>query len=385
MTDNSHLGASLDIALLAPLVSPIRQPYLGGAQAMVRDLAVSLAARGHAVTLYAAPGSDPAILPGVTLTLVEVDQVRVRPSDFSSPRDHASVPLADPAVEKAFAHAFDLIARHAPQHTVLHAHAYDGPAFTQAANLRMPTAHTLHMSALDPNIAQILTALAPAGQSRATRQPWLATVSHACAATYRLICQIDAVIYNGLDIAAIPFLPAPSPMPHLIFAGRISPEKGVEDAITIALAAGARLQLVGAIYDQGYFASRIEPLLVAHPDQITYLGSRPREEVWRLMADAVATLVPSLWDEPFGLVACEAQAAGSPVIGYDSGGLREVIADGETGVLVPRGHIAEAAAAVRSVARFNRYRCRERVAQLFSLTSMVEQYESLYRRMLTAS
>ncbi|HLY31790.1 MAG TPA: hypothetical protein VKQ36_12245, partial [Ktedonobacterales bacterium] len=53
---------SLRIALLAPLIAPIAQPFIGGAQALLCDLAVGLAARGHAVTLYAADGSDPALL-----------------------------------------------------------------------------------------------------------------------------------------------------------------------------------------------------------------------------------------------------------------------------------------------------------------------------------
>src|SRR6185312_15466790 len=116
-------SAPLDIALLAPLVSPIRQPYLGGAQALLRDLAVALAARGHAVSLYAAQGSDPAALPGVSLTEIEVDSARVRPTDFASPRDAAPTAPTDPAVEQAFERAFSRIAAHARRHDILHAHA----------------------------------------------------------------------------------------------------------------------------------------------------------------------------------------------------------------------------------------------------------------------
>lgn len=384
MTQTNPADQPMDIALLAPLVSPIRQPYLGGAQAMVRDLAVTLARRGHAVTLYAAPDSDPSILPGVTLTIVEVDQERVRPSDFATPREQTGEQALDPAVEQAFAQAVHMIERRAPRHDALHAHAYDGPAFTQAARLAMPTLHTLHMSALDATIVRILGALAPAGQPRRPGQPWLATVSHACAATYQDICRIDAVIYNGLDIAAIPFGLTPDPERYVLFAGRISPEKGVEDAIRIALAAGVPLKLAGDIYDQRYFATRIEPLLNAHPNRLSYLGSRRREEVWGLMAGAAATLVPSLWDEPFGLVACEAQAAGAPVIGYNSGGLREVVVDGRTGVLIPRGHVDEAAARIDEVARFDRRACREHVASAFALDTTVDRYEALYKQMLLA-
>jgi glycosyltransferase involved in cell wall biosynthesis len=101
------------------------------------------------------------------------------------------------------------------------------------------------------------------------------------------------------------------------------------------------------------------------------------------MTQARAVLVPSLWDEPFGLVACEAQAAGAPVIGYDSGGLREVVAQGKTGALVARGHIAEASSALLLADSFSREQCRERAAEYFSLRATVTRYEKLYRRILT--
>lgn len=375
--------APLDIALLAPLVAPIRQPFLGGAQALLRDLAVALAARGHTVTLYAAQGSDPAALPGVTLDEIVVDSARVRPTDFAAPRDDAHAETLDPAVEQAFQRAFSRVAARTPQHDLLHAHAYDEPAFRLAQALAMPVAHTLHLPALDPGVSATLAALAPAHQPRAPRQPWLATVSQACAATYRDACRVDAVIYNGLDLAPIPFGPTPAPDTYALFAGRITPEKGVEDAIQIALAAGMRLTLVGGVYDEQYNADRIQPLLAAHPGQLRHLGAQPREEVWRLMAEAAVTLVPSLWDEPFGLVACEAQAAGAPVVGYDSGGLREVVAEGETGALVARGRIAEAASAAQHYVRYSRQACRQRVASLFSLQKTVSAYERLYQRMLS--
>lgn len=383
MDESPLASAPLDIALLAPLVSPIRQPYLGGAQALLRDLAVALATRGHTVTLYAAQGSDPAALPGVSLTEIDVDAARVRPTDFTAPRDAASAAPLDPAIKQTFQRAVSRIAAHVPRHDLLHAHAYDEPVFRLAKTLPIPVAHTLHMAALDPAITATLAALAPARQPRTPSQPWLTTVSHACAATYYDACRIDAVIYNGLDLAAIPFGPTPAPNPYALFAGRITPEKGVEDAIQIALAAGLRLLLVGGVYDQQYNVERIQPLLAAHPDQLAHMGAQPREEVWRLMAGAAVTLVPSLWEEPFGLVACEAQAAGAPVIGYDSGGLREVVAQGETGALVARGRIAEAASAARAYARYDRLACRRRVASLFSLQATVSAYERLYQRMLT--
>lgn len=383
MSEPSAAVESLDIALLAPLVSPIRQPFIGGAQALLRDLAVGLAVRGHHVTLYAAQGSDPAILPGVALREVAVDTARVRPTDFAAlEREPAVSAPVDPAVTEAFERAFDLIASHRPRHALLHAHAYDAPAFTLAQRLGLPIAHTLHMAALDPAIVALLASLAPARTPRQSGQPWLVAVSQACAATYSDACRIDALIYNGLDLARIPYAPSVAADAPALYAGRVTPEKGVEDAIAIALEAGAPLRLVGGAYDPAYFESRIAPLLAAHTDRLTYLGPQPRERVWELMAESRAVLVPSLWDEPFGLVACEALASGAPVIGYESGGLSEVVANSVTGALTPRGAIADAAAALRNVARYRRADCHAHVARHFSLRAMIERYEALYHRML---
>ncbi|MFI5277808.1 MAG: glycosyltransferase [Ktedonobacterales bacterium] len=372
----------LDIALLAPLVSPIREPFLGGSQAVARDLAVALAARGHTVTLYAAQGSDQAALPGVTLMQIAVDAERVRPTNFAANRPDQPLAALDAAVEQAFQRAFDAIAAHEPHHQLMHAHAYDEPAFRLAQRLPLPTAHTLHMDAIVPEINATLARLSPAHRDRAPQQPWLATVSRSCAASYAAICRIDAVIYNGLDLDAIPFAPAPAPDAHALYAGRIAPEKGVEDAILIALAANMPLTLVGGVYDQAYHAARIQPLLDAHPDRLSWLGPLPREKVWRHMGAATVALVPSLWDEPFGLVACEALAAGVPVVGYDSGALREIVEQGVTGALVLRGAIAEAAASIPTTARFDRAACRQRIAARFSLAAFVAGHERLYRQML---
>lgn len=382
MTHRITTTRSLDIALLAPLVSPIRQPFLGGAQALLADLAVGLAARGHHTTLYATRGSDASVLPGVTLIEIDVDESHVRPTDFAALGASQSPPPPDPAVEDAFHRAISRIDARTPRHQLMHAHAYDEPAFRLAQRAPMPVAHTLHMAAIDANVLHTLHTLAPDGAPRTRNQPWLVTVSQAAASSYHDICRIDAVIYNGLDVAAIPFGATPASDAYALYAGRITPEKGVVDAIQIALEAGMRLILVGGIYDQRYYDVTVAPLLASHPAQITYLGPQPREQVWRLMSASTAVLVPSLWDEPFGLAPCEAQAAGAPVIGYESGGLREVVAQGETGALVPRGHIEDAARALTQVAQFQRAACRRRVESLFSLDATISAYEDLYRRML---
>ncbi len=351
------------IALLAPLVSPIAPPFLGGAQALLADLAAGLAARGHAVTLYAAPGS-------------QVADVRVAPMPArfheTGERGNAARPASPLRADAqaylesySFMRAYRAIGRAADEHDLVHAHAYDWPAYAYAGQQPLPVVHTLHLPALDPAIRDILAVVSPSGRHGAAR---LVTVSQACAATYAPFCQIDRVIYNGVDVARIPFGAAPATPPYLLFAGRISPEKGVEDALAIAQRAGRRLLLAGGVYDRDYFAERIAPWLALASEGASYLGPVARERLQ--------------WEEPFGLVACEAQAAGTPIVGYRRGGLAEVVADGTTGILVPPGDVAAATAALADARALDRAGCRAHVERLFGLAAMLDGYEALYRDML---
>ncbi len=75
-------------------------------------------------------------------------------------------------------------------------------------------------------------------------------------------------------------------------------------------------------------------------------------------ANAAAVLCPVDWDEPFGLVAAEAQACGTPVVAYRRGGLQDIIVDGVTGFLVEPGDIDAAAAALGRVGEIDRTGCR---------------------------
>lgn len=378
------------IALLAPLISTIAPPFLGGAQALLADLAVGLAARDHDVTLYAADGSD---VPGVRLVQLGIDPATLRPARFMEASGDALADTSSLAGDDAdlarstaaFLRAYQVIAAHASEHDLVHAHAYDWPALVLASLQPLPVAHTLHLPAVDMRINRALATIAPPAAATPTR---IVTVSRACAATYASTCRIDAVIYNGIDAARIPFNPATpardavtgKQRPYLLYAGRIAPEKGVEDALEIAAGAGYPLMLAGGIYDEGYYTSRIAPRLDGI--QAHYLGLVSRERLWELMAGSVVVLCPAHWDEPFGLVACEAQATGTPVIGYARGGLVEVIADSETGWLVAEGDVAAAIAAVGWVSEIDRVVCRRRVERLFSLEAMVDTYEAFYRGML---
>jgi glycosyltransferase involved in cell wall biosynthesis len=134
------------------------------------------------------------------------------------------------------------------------------------------------------------------------------------------------------------------------------------------------LLIAGIVQDRAYFREQVEP----HLNQaIRYVGPVDVAGKNELFAQARALLHLNTIPERFGLVLAEANAAGVPVIAMDLGSCREVIQDGQTGFLV--GNAAEAERALERVGEIDGGVCRQRVQQCFSIETMVEAYEKVYR------
>jgi UDP-glucose:tetrahydrobiopterin glucosyltransferase len=365
------------IALVAPLVFPIGPPFAGGAQVVVYDLARGLTERGHDVTLFATRGSD---VPGVKLVEVEVDYRALQPAVFlaDNPANVGTLSDAFFLSADAFRRVFLEIAAAQPRFDVVHAHAFDYPAYTLASFSNTPAIHTLHLPAVSGEINRSLAAL----QRDATAyyhaaRPQLVTVSQACAETWQEAgVSIDRVIYNGVA-SNIAYNPTPDPDGHLLFVGRIAPEKGAATAIHTARALGRRLLMLGAIYDQGYYEREVAPLLGAG---IEHRGSVSREEVYVEMGKAAALLFPIAWEEPFGLVAIEALMAGTPVVAYARGALLELIENEHTGYLVTPYDEAAFIQAAGDALTLDRATCRAEAERRFSLAAMLTAHERMYLR-----
>src|SRR5205807_2222347 len=121
---------------------------------------------------------------------------------------------------------------------------------------------------------------------------------------------------------------------YLAFLGRVSPEKGVDRAIDIAIASGMPLKIAAKI-DRGdldYFHREIEPRL-SHP-LLEFIGEIDHSQKDEFLGNAAALLFPIDWPEPFGLVMIEAMACGTPVVAYSKGSVPEIIRDGVNGFVV---------------------------------------------------
>ena len=357
----------MNVAIVAPLVSPIREPQRGGSQAFVSELARGLVRRGHDVRVYAASGSE---VPGVEVIDAGVDH-RELAATLYRPSGGAAAPST--VAEQAFARVYDLV--RANRHDVIHNHAFDAPAVDLASTLSVPVVHTIHL----PPDAAVADALRAA--VRRNPRPVLACVSVSHSNAWRRIVPIDAILPPYVPTARIHFSPTASS--GAVFAGRFSPEKGAADAIAIARLADVEIDVFGDVYDAEYAREHIDPRR-SEPGVAVH-SAVPPMALWEAMSRAAVVLCPANCDEPFGMVAAEAQACGTPVVGFRRGALPEVIIDGATGFLVEPGDHQAAAKAVRRVSALSRWACREHAERKLDIGRSLDAHERLYERVASAA
>jgi glycosyltransferase involved in cell wall biosynthesis len=350
------------VAIVAPLVTAIREPQRGGSQAFVSDLARGLVDRGHEVHLYAASGS---VVPGVQVIDTGVDH---RALEATLYRASGPVGAGLAVAEAAFAGVYSAVRE--AGYDVVHNHAFDAPAVRLATALGAPVVHTLHLPP-DPAVAEALRHAA-----RYDPRPTVAGVSAFHAGAWRRVISVDAILPPYVPTRLIRW--SPTAEEGALFAGRFSPEKGAGEAIEIAQAAGVRIDVYGDSYDADYTREEIDPRR-ATPGVAVHPGV-PRTTLWEAMARAAVVLCPAEWDEPFGMVAAEAQACGTPVVAFRRGALGEVIRDGLTGFLVAAGDISAAADAVTRATALSRSGCRDHAESHLDLALSLDAHELVYRR-----
>lgn len=182
-------------------------------------------------------------------------------------------------------------------------------------------------------------------------------------------------VYNGLDLKKFSF--SDKPESHLLFLGRILPQKGPDIAIKAAQKTKEKLIIAGAPNKGAYWEEKIKPYLSKN---IKYIGNIPYEKTHQYYKKAKAILCPIQWEEPFGLTFIEAMACGTPVIAFDRGSAREVIKSGKTGFVVK--NFSEMAGAIKKIGQIDRKECRAWVEKNFTIQRMVNNYERVFYKIL---
>ena len=352
MTHPHPAKSKLKVAVIGHLRHPIAEPFMGGMEAHCALLVRTLAANGHDVTLFASGDSDP----GLALHAIAPRSYEV---DMPWAHWHGTPELIGWLAD-AYAAAWEAIT--AQGFDVVHNNSLFAGLHDWAAEDRVPMVTSLHVPPF-----QILRDAVARNDA-----PWLrltVTSANQLPLWSGVADGRKSIAYNGIDLARFRF--SPEGGTRALWCGRITPNKGTVEALRAASAAGIGLDIAGPVDCSDYFA-QVAPLITG---EHRYLGHLSADALAERMGQAGVMLCTPRWDEPFGLVAAEAMACGTPVAALDRGALREVI--GECGVLAAdEAGLAEAIGKARAIPRLA---CRERVERLFGADAMLSRYEESYR------
>jgi glycosyltransferase involved in cell wall biosynthesis len=333
------------IAQVAPPLERVPPLAYGGTERIVYELTLELVRRGHDVTLFASGDSEAPCEHVVTVPEA------LRPLGFGGdPSPYFLVTMLE-------------VIRRAEQFDLIHSHL-EWSSLLLARACSTPMVSTFH-GRLDAPVAR---------QALLDRPPNLIAISQSQARPHPEVPW--TIVYNGLDLSAAPFRQRPSDA--LCFVGRFAAEKGLHEAIQIARLAGRRLRIaakIGTLPDEkAYYENVVKPLL-GDPN-VENLGELATAERDQLMADSFAMLMPGSWPEPFGLVAIESLACGTPVLARRVGALPEIVRDGVDGFFGDDPKMI--AFQLERVGELDRWAIRDSVLQRFSASRMADDYERVY-------
>ncbi len=342
----------MKIAQISPLWERVPPPAYGGTEGVVYTLTEGLVSQGHQVTLFASGDSTTS----ATLRSVCLRSLRTARS-IKNYEPYNWIHVAE--VLKS-ADEFDVIHNHSGELAMAMSHLVETPMLS-----------TMHCI-ITPD----------------TRIAWdryrgfYNTISWA---EKRAMPRIKnrsfvGVIYHGIDVASFPF--KENKQDYLLYLSRVAAEKGTHIAIEVAKRLGKKLIVAGKVdkVDREYFVNEVKWRIDGR--LVRFFGEADAQQKRELYANASCLLLPIDWDEPFGLVLAEAMACGTPVVAFDRGAAREIVADGETGYVV--GDIEGMIRAVRKAESIDPRRCRQHVEERFGVQQMVDAYLSAYERVLNA-
>ena len=312
----------------------------GGVELTLRSLVQGLVRRGHRLTVVAAKGSTlPDDCSGVELLEVEgVNQpswqhvAELAPVEI--PRNGLLPALWETALDAG--QSADAVING----------GYDWLPMWLTQRVRAKLFHLISMGDVAAVMRDVIEAVAAWDPHR------LAFHTHRQAADFQLPAPAK-VVGNGFDLTNYTFqIQTNGP---LGWAGRIAPEKGLEDAAAAAAALGEQLLVWGLREDEVY-ARQVQASV---PEgTIDWRGFRSTTELQQELGRCRALVNTPKWNEAYGNVVVEALACGVPVVAYDRGGPGELICSGRTGWLVPPDDVDALTEALRHVGSIERSACR---------------------------
>ena len=353
------------IAVIAPVIRKIStNNAYGGIERIITSLVIGSADAGHEVTLYAPFGTD---LSHKNLNIV-----------FSTDQNVAGIPEL---IKRSEDELFQRIVSDQEQFDIIHTHIEPIIARIDDNNnyfdkILKPVVITVHNQTHIENNINYYKTYKPLHNLN------FVFISHDQSKPLEFLPN-HTIIYNGICLDELTFNATPNTN-QLAFLGRITPEKGILQAIHIAMQSGKKLLIAAAIdyQQQEFYENEIKPLIDG--DKIIYLGEVNNEGKDNLLRNSEALLFPIQWHEPFGLVMIEAMATGTPVIASNIGSVSEIIEDGRTGFVISDiNNIDNYVQSMNGLKDIDRTYCRKIAEEKFSDKIMISNYLQFYESKLS--
>jgi glycosyltransferase involved in cell wall biosynthesis len=341
------------IAVLAHLHHPIAEPFSGGTEMHTSLVVDELVRRGHEVTLFAKGGSR---------TLAR--QVALVGPDFvfgqmPGPDGDRSGEILDAAVRSALAAVRD------DDYDVVLNNSFSALPYTELVGRPMIT--VLHTP---PTLEKVLAVITDPTWSADPRHAYV-SVSEVNSDAWRALLPHVHCVPNGIRLDG--WSDGDRVESDLaVWAGRITPEKGLHLAVDAVRATDLRFEISGPIADRAYFDTEIAPRL---DDRVKHVGHLDHDQLARQLARGAVFVSSSVWAEPFGLTLVEAMSCGTPVAAFATGAAAEIVT-ADAGVLATEQTPAALAVAIEEARHRDRRAVRRR-AEDFDATTMVDRYEEL--------
>lgn len=349
----SGVQRPLRLLFLSTPVGPLGSGLGGGVELTLRTVAQELHSRGHELKVVAPWGSQ---LDGIDLVQIE----GVSQSTAQTQTRDAPIVLPSQAV---LANMWAYARQVQSQYDVLVNFAYDWLPFYLTPWFKTAIAHFISMGSLTE-------ALDAAMQTTAEQFPGtIGVYTQAQAHTFSFGSHCRC-LGSGIELEQYQF--GPEPGPWLAWMGRISPEKGLEDAIAAAQASQTPLKIMGKLENEAYWQQILHDYPAA---PIEYLGFLSTQQLQSVLRQCRALLMTHRWVEAFGNVAIEALACGVPVIAYRRGGPAEIVQDGKTGWLVEPDSVTGLVQAIQRIDEIDRQLCRQQAETQYSLPALGDRFE----------
>ena len=313
----------------------------GGVELTLNSLVSGLLSLGHSVEVIAPKNST--LIKGnekAKLYCVEgKDQISWQHQNRNSPVSIPDDSLLAGMLEKGL--------NIAKQADVLLNMSYDWLPIWMTLNYEKPIAHIISMGNESSVISNLISKVY-------AKYPYNFAFHSKIQANDYPFVKTPTIIGNGFKLDNYNF--QDSVKGPLAWAGRVAPEKGLEDAVYVANELGEKLKVWGVIEDEIY-ASKIEQ---SFPEGIIdWMGFESTNELQRELGKCRVLLNTPKWNEAYGNVVVEALACGVPVIAYKRGGPSEIIQHGQTGYLVNPDDKKNMLSYVDIIEKIKRNKCRE--------------------------